>query len=287
MSNNQKIAYGCFVFFAFALISGAAGGKIISGLVGGIPFLLIGIYFFKKNSNFRNKIKNSPNSWDFWDKEIHSQKRQLRKQQRALYLQPYKTDVDNSRAEFVSMDTGEVYDTSLISCTCESFKKDIKPCKHMYCLSYNLGVFTPDRSVVENAKEFEEKEAFMKEFSRLDRETQRKIAYEHFSSENWSFVSKEESTVLLSTSLLCTTDDLTVVLPKLKKSDLIEILDKYNISYGNNPKKQTLIDTCLGNKDILYIELTARLPVPVKLNKEAERYLGSFRGRYANTYAEN
>ena len=287
MNNNQKIAYGCFVFFVFGLIFGAAGGKIASGLVGGIPFLLVGIYFFKKNANFRNKIKNSPNSWDFWNNKIHSQERQLRKQRRALYLQPYKTDIDNSCAEFVSMDTGEVYDVSLISCTCESFKRDIKPCKHMYCLSYNLGVFTPDRSVVENAKEFEEKEAFMKEFSRLDRETQRKIAYEHFSSENWSFVSKEESTILLSTNLLCTTDDLAVTLHKLKKADLIEILSKYNIPYESNPKKQTLIDTCLANKDILYIELTTRLPVPVKLNKEAERYLGSFRGRYANTYTEN
>lgn len=285
MSKNRKIAYGCFVLVAFALITGVSNGKIISAVVGGIPFLLIGLYFLKKNSNFRSKNKFVLNNWESWSSKIHNQEKQLRKQQRALDIRPDKLDADNSVAEFVSTTTGEVYDVTLTSCTCESFKRDNTPCKHMYSLAYSLGVMTPKVTKIVKSYEQEEKEIFMLEFSKLDREMKRKIAYGHFSSDVWSFVDKEEGDILLSTGLLYSTDDLSIILPKLTKQDITKVLDNYNIPYEKNAKKQTLIDVCLENKNTVYNDLKNISPVPVKLDKKAERYLSSFQGKYANQYA--
>ena len=290
MNKTQKIAYGCVAFFVLGLVVGAVGGKFASAIVGGLPFLLAGLYFIKKNSDFQRKIKTAPNSWNFWNDKIHFQEKQLRKQRRALYLQPYTINPNSSCAEFVSNETGEIYNTSLISCTCESYKRDMKPCKHMYCLAYNLGVFTPDSSAMPNPaelEEFEEKTRIIQEFSKLDRETQRKIAYEHFSSDVWSFVKKEDSATLLSNNLLCTTDDLSIALPKLTKGEMSKILDSYNIAYEKNATKPMLMAVCLDNKDVILQDLKDVLPVPIKLNKQAEKYLGSLRGKYANMYAEN
>ncbi len=54
----------------------------------------------------------------------------------------------NVQANFTSQDTGEVYETTLRSCTCKDFKFNTKgaPCKHMYALALQLGIFlVPDR----------------------------------------------------------------------------------------------------------------------------------------------
>ncbi|WP_308749101.1 SWIM zinc finger family protein [uncultured Anaerococcus sp.] len=286
MTKRLKIAYGLFAFSILGVIIGASQGKIISGLIGALPFLLLGIYFYLTKNKIKEIRKDEKilNKWSSWDLNLHNSQSQERKQVRALDLTPYKLDKDNLQAEFVSKDTGEIYITSLNSCTCESFKREKVPCKHMYALAYTLEVFKPK---FEKSTDQSEKERALHDFSTLDRECKYLIAYEHIPTYSWSFLDKEISQKLLDIGFVITTDDLNVILPKLTKDELYNILDNHNISYKKSFPKSQIIELLIMNKDkVLNDDLKAKLPLPIKLNEDIVPYLGSFRGKYANEYSK-
>ena len=72
------------------------------------------------------------------NKSVHSEYEQLQRQQRATELQMDSIDVENQ--------TGKIkdYDVSLENCTCVDFERRGKPCKHMYRLAIELGIFSVD-----------------------------------------------------------------------------------------------------------------------------------------------
>ncbi|MBS6063647.1 MAG: SWIM zinc finger family protein [Peptostreptococcaceae bacterium] len=295
MEKKKKIAYGLIGFSIAGVLIGAFEGKFSSGLIGSLPFCLVCIYLLTSKNKVEPKIYSSdsePNcesgseirEWGYWDSFIHKEERQLRKQERALYIKPLKIHKDASNGEFVSLDTGEVYNTSLKSCTCESFRRDQIPCKHMYSLAYNIGFFKPIHSPSATVLK---KLEVMEEFSKLDRESKYLIAYNRISSNDWSFFDKGTANTLLTTNLVNTTKDLRITLPKLTKYDLSKFLDKYGVSYKKSISKQEVIDILLDNENILNdSELYNLLPIPIKLNKSVEPFLGSLRGKYANEYSE-
>lgn len=286
MTKRLKISYGLIGFSVLGVIVGASEGKIISGFMGTLPFLLLGVYFYlTKNKVVKSKkSKNEPNTWSSWSVNLHNTESQKRKQVRAMDLTPYKLDSKNSKAEFISKDTGEVYDTDLNSCTCGSFKKEKVPCKHMYSLAYALGVY---KSKIKKPAIQLEKERVLHDFSKLDRQCKYLIAYEHIPSFSWSFLNKDISQKLLDAGFVVTTDDLQVILPKLTKNDLCKALDKNNIPYKANMTKTQIVDLCILNKDvILDDDFKSILPLPIKLNEDIKPYLGTFRGKYANEYSK-
>lgn len=287
MNKRIKISYGLIAFSILGVIIAASEGKIMSGFIGALPFLVLGIYFYLTKGKIKEskKDKSTTNKWSSWDLSLHNNKAQAKKQIKALDLTPYKFDEDNLQAEFISKDTGEIYITSLNSCTCESFKREKVPCKHMYSLAYTLGVFKPKLKKSTNQSE---KERMLQDFSTLDRECKYLIAYEHIPTYCWSFLDKEISQKLLDVGFVTTTDDLNVSLPKLTKNDLFNILDNNNISYKKSFSKSQIIELLIMNEDkILNNDLKATLPIPIKLNKDIVPYLGTFRGKYANEYSEH
>lgn len=287
MNKRIKISYGLIAFSILGVIIAASEGKIMSGFIGALPFLVLGIYFYLTKGKIKEskKDKSTTNKWSSWDLSLHNNKSQAKKQIKALDLKPYKFDEDNLQAEFISKDTGEIYITSLNSCTCESFKREKVPCKHMYSLAYTLGVFKPKLKKSTNQSE---KERMLQDFSTLDRECKYLIAYEHIPTYSWSFLDKEISQKLLDIGFVITTDDLNVILPKLTKDELYNILDNHNISYKKSFPKSQIIELLIMNKDkVLNDDLKAKLPVPIKLNKDIVPYIGTFRGKYANEYSEH
>lgn len=76
------------------------------------------------------------------DEELHEDSEQRKRQKSALSL---KMDSVN-----IEQQTGIIkdYEVSLDCCTCVDFSRRHKPCKHMYCLAMELGVFEIDN--VEN-----------------------------------------------------------------------------------------------------------------------------------------
>lgn len=75
--------------------------------------------------------------------ELHRERDQLRRQKSSL-------DLDMDYVDYAD-ETGTIkdYDVSLEDCTCTDFSRRHKPCKHMYCLARELGVFEPDEDEID------------------------------------------------------------------------------------------------------------------------------------------
>lgn len=83
---------------------------------------------------------------NFFDSEyedLHRERDQLRRQKSSL-------DLDMDYVDYAD-ETGTIkdYDVSLEDCTCTDFSRRHKPCKHMYCLARELGVFEPDEDEID------------------------------------------------------------------------------------------------------------------------------------------
>ena len=72
------------------------------------------------------------------NKSLHEEYEQLQRQQRATELQLDSIDRDARTGKI------KTYDVSLDGCTCVDFSRRHKPCKHMYRLAIELGIFSVD-----------------------------------------------------------------------------------------------------------------------------------------------
>lgn len=80
-----------------------------------------------------------------WPSEIHATQKQQDKISKSLLKDttPAKIDKKSQTGVFVGR-TGSEYKTSLNSCTCVSFIRDQVPCKHIYRLAMELGLYSGD-----------------------------------------------------------------------------------------------------------------------------------------------
>ena len=86
------------------------------------------------------------NFFDSTCKKLHSEKDQLKRQKSALSLQM--TSVDKVLKSGVIKN----YSVTLENCTCVDFSRRQKPCKHMYRLAMDLGLFTADEKNLNKVK---------------------------------------------------------------------------------------------------------------------------------------
>lgn len=76
------------------------------------------------------------------NKSLHSEYGQLQRQQRATTFTMDSIDVENQTGK------RKDYDVSLERCTCVDFSQRGKPCKHMYRLAIELGIFSVDEEKI-------------------------------------------------------------------------------------------------------------------------------------------
>lgn len=81
--------------------------------------------------------------WRAQGKDINQHPLQIERMKRAVEIRRSMLSFDevNKRATFVGR-KGEVYETTLESCTCMDFIRRGFPCKHMYCLFQRLGIMS-------------------------------------------------------------------------------------------------------------------------------------------------
>ncbi|WP_321823050.1 SWIM zinc finger family protein [Pyramidobacter piscolens] len=81
--------------------------------------------------------------WRAQGKDINQHPLQIERMKRAVEIRRSILSFDevNKRATFVGR-KGEVYETTLESCTCMDFIRRGFPCKHMYCLFQRLGIMS-------------------------------------------------------------------------------------------------------------------------------------------------
>ena len=89
-------------------------------------------------------FEKSQSIWTEWPIEMHNSQPQLERQERACnpYYSPLSLSPDRGSAIFLG-NYGK-YNTTLLKCDCEDYKRRLLPCKHMYRLAYELDVFMLD-----------------------------------------------------------------------------------------------------------------------------------------------
>lgn len=84
------------------------------------------------------------NFFDSENNKLHSDFEQLKRQKSALSLKMNFVDAISQVGNIKD------YSVSLEKCTCVDFMRRHKPCKHMYCLAMELGVFKVDEKIFSN-----------------------------------------------------------------------------------------------------------------------------------------
>lgn len=194
--------------------------------------------------------KNKP-SWSIWDGE-HDIPSQKRKQERAVKaeLKPHTLNKKDLSGEFVSASTGEIYNTTLTNCTCMSFIRDGKPCKHMYRLAYELGYMDPpkDLSYGDTKNDLKDK------INNISMDAAYYLLYTLAPKYTWSYTkNKNVEKELIENNLVDISDDLFRKLNTLTVVELKEILDNNYIRYRSSDLKGRLVylvqENNLLNKD--------------------------------------
>ena len=81
-------------------------------------------------------------AWSAWERHIHSQTEQLKRQIRAAQndTKPVSVDKAASSAKFIG--SSSIYTASLTECSCTDYRTRKLPCKHMYRLASELRMHT-------------------------------------------------------------------------------------------------------------------------------------------------
>lgn len=79
--------------------------------------------------------------WSHWKSKIHDNEKQLDRQLKAIYEAiPISIDTQNHSGLFIKKCSFELFETSLLSCSCSDFKIGGWPCVHMYRLFHDLSI---------------------------------------------------------------------------------------------------------------------------------------------------
>lgn len=82
-----------------------------------------------------------PISFGNWPENIHSDFEQVKRIEAGKKLKKSIISLDKEKQEVVIQGSASIpYETTLDECTCADFSIRQAPCKHMYCLAFELGL---------------------------------------------------------------------------------------------------------------------------------------------------
>lgn len=82
-----------------------------------------------------------PISFGNWPENIHSDFEQVKRIEAGKKLKKSIISLDKEKQEVVIQGSASIpYETTLNECTCADFSIRQAPCKHMYCLAFELGL---------------------------------------------------------------------------------------------------------------------------------------------------
>lgn len=234
---------------------------------------------FKDNEIFVNVVSN--NSFGNWEPGIHDEKSQKNRINRAIneLPPPLMLDINAKEAEFVGSN-GELYKTSLNSCECMDFAKRKLPCKHIYRLAIELGVFKADSSINKNL--FKNKKLLKEHVNSLSfssRIVLRELSYlSIYRDIHGKFFAKSSFPYELIKKGFCIEIKENIseyVVPELR-ADLIKLL--YDFNFINPPKERAItrtIKSYMNNLDEDNIEIYKNNIILVGLSTNAKEVVRS------------
>ena len=115
--------------------------------------------------------KSSLSIWNQW-KDFHTLPDQIKRQKSAADKKLTPVQINTQDYTGVFKGSNGQYNTSLSGCSCTDFSRRKQPCKHMYRLAYELGIFHLSTPVSESAVPLTKSEALSLITSALTKDEQ-------------------------------------------------------------------------------------------------------------------
>lgn len=197
-------------------------------------------------------------TFGLWDEAIHSSADQKKRIQSAQMSATTPTSIENRTMTGIFPGSGkDPYKTSLESCTCGDFTRRKLPCKHMYRLAMECGVFSGTFKTGVNKNTLESMQitlasavSAVENLNDTDQCRIKDFLYESLYHDVTDFpVLANESDFLLHCSLLELVDTSeSTALQLFKRNQIIAILDEHNIAgFKRNMSLGNLISWCIEN----------------------------------------
>lgn len=180
--------------------------------------------------------------WRAQGRDINQHPLQIERMKRAFEIRRSMLSFDevNKRATFVGR-KGEVYETTLESCTCMDFIRRGFPCKHMYCLFQRLGIMSLEQVDPQVKDKAETIEKILNSLSSDEQyELYRLLCYwvSHGDESGWSYKRDEPiSSKLCSLHLLEEKADVPLLLES--HIQMSEIRRQIRLTGARSPQKRS------------------------------------------------
>ncbi len=165
-------------------------------------------------------------AWNEWDNSIHTDPEQIKRQLSAAKADMTPVSLKNDFAVFRG--SKKDYETTLSACTCTDFAIRGLPCKHMYRLAHELDLFHLDDVKTDSSVSVQLRiNEAMSIIESLPEESQKifhDIIYQCQYGAGYDIISSEDAKILFDKKLIKQYPQKSVLLKKLKKSELIAFI---------------------------------------------------------------
>ncbi len=148
-STNSGMIGTVLTIFGILFTIGGAITNVPNALPGGIVLLVAGLAILIQDIIYLLRDKND--IWKKWNNIPEKARPQDENARQWADGVKFKTINAKQCYGIIYGDVGEKYITTLVNCTCSDYKKRRFPCKHMYKLAMELGVYTAPSTSDETA----------------------------------------------------------------------------------------------------------------------------------------
>ncbi|MDE7425209.1 MAG: SWIM zinc finger domain-containing protein [Lachnospiraceae bacterium] len=228
--------------------------------------------------------------WSIWETSLHNEEEQIKRQKSATSSKCTPKKLDDNVGVFKG--SSKDYITTLTDCQCRDYALRRFPCKHMYRLAHELGVFVLNSTVSSNENISSElrMDDILPTLESLDKETLLFFAYQcyHLGNDNkngpltikiddWDLFQK-----LLDNKLLVGGKDYKASLSHLKVAELKELC-KASPTKDIPKKKPDLVEYVLNNYDVTDVNFS-KIYATFELSPEIKHMAFSLHKRIHSMY---
>ena len=167
--------------------------------------------------------------WDSWDPSIHSDPAQIKRQKNAAKFETSPISIGDEFATFRG--SKKDYHTTLLSCNCADFGMRKLPCKHMYRLAYEIGIFHLDGvkhdDKISERLRIDDVMPLVEALPDYIQKDLKSVLYNsHF--DGYAYLDSSEAKILKDAGLFIDYPDRSIYLKKFKKNELLSLVDGFD-----------------------------------------------------------
>lgn len=199
--------------------------------------------------------------YELWGKEIHREFAQLKSIERARKADTTPDSIDTKSMTGIFPGRSNPYIVTLSSCTCGSFISRRKPCKHMYRLAMECGLFAGEFNTGLNKNSLSvEQISFEDAVAELENlsDTCQILIMDRIRLKDGPFVTERLDDYSQFTSCSLVTEIIPtyeMVTASYTKNKILAICERHNIVAPSELKKRNLIEWCLENHPDIFFSM--------------------------------